>query len=327
MPSLLWFLFLVSILQFSVKHNRAANTTVDNVLWALSEMFLYFFDAALNHAISWAVDEFIPQSVFDSSTNTTMSASTSAPCPTGKDQPACEDNDCAGDDIVATCTAAGPKSKCSCAPLVTPFVNSVDVAWLRGQQTLLGSMISVGKSMNPPKPTLSCADDSPAHLDRDWAIGSVSSFCNSYMGKNASPNMPIEQNYAEGTQENFDNGVGQNTTLSIVVAPECSQNFTQYNIDIDQCNVALNSTIEECDTTGPKDGKHGGKVSYGCIVYANDPQTHPPSPSSTDSSTPSPSADSSHCSINDDCNFRTCPIGPSTCETYGAPGVNEQGLK
>lgn len=220
-----------------------------------------------------------------------------------------------------------PNQNARVAPLVTPFVNSVDVAWLRGQQTLLGSMISVGKSVNPPKPTLSCANDSPAHLDRDWAIGSVSSFCNSYMGKNASPNMPIEQNYAEGTQENFDNGVGQNTTLSIVVAPECSQNFTQYNIDIDQCNVALNSTIEECDTTGPKDGKHGGKVSYGCIVYANDPQTHPPSPSSTDSSTPSPSADSSHCSINDDCNFRTCPIGPSMCETYGAPGVNEQGLK
>ena len=296
---------------------------VDDVLWALAEMFLYFFDEALNHAVPWAVDQFIPQNDFDTSNSTSNSTSTSGPCAIGKDTPACPDKDCQGDVTAATCTAAGPKSKCSCAPLVTPFVNLVDVNWFLAQQQILTSLASFRNNLKAPKPTLSCANDGPAHLDRDWAIGSVASFCESYVGKNISQDMPIQQNFAEGTQENFDNGVGQNTTLSISWAPECnaldSNNKPLYNIDIDECNNALNTTIEQCDTKGPNDGKHGGKVRMGCIVYDNAPQTHPPSAIPTESST--------YCTSDDQCGWRKCPMGPSTCETFGAPGVNEQGLK
>ena len=299
------------------------------MLWALAEMFLYFFDEALNHAVPWAVDQFIPQSEFDTNNTTSNSTSTSGLCATGKDTPACPDKDCQGDVTVATCTAAGPKSKCSCAPLVTPFVNLVDTNWFLAQQKILTSLGSFRNNLKAPKPTLSCANDGPARLDRDWAIGSVASFCESYVGKNISQDMPIQQNFAQGTQENFDNGVGQNTTISISWASECNtldNNKPLYNIDIDECNNALNTTIEQCDTKSPKDGKHGGNVRMGCIVYANAPQTHPPSPSTSDPSQTS-QVGIPWCLTDDECAWRHCPTRPSTCETFGAPGVNLQGHK
>ena len=288
-------------------------------------MFLYFFDDAINHAIAWAEEDFIPQSDLDVSSTSTTTA-TSGPCPTGKDQPACEDADCSGVNSVATCTAPGSNSKCSCAPLITPFVNNIDVAWLFGQQTILSSLVSMANNQPPPKPTPSCNNDGPAHLERDWAIGEVSIFCNENFQKLVTPNAPVTQNFAEGTQENFDDDVGQNTTFSISWNQACNDTLgpQSYSIQIDECNRNLNSTIDDCDSTGPSDGKHGGAVTQGCVVFGNQPQTHPAAAASSAAPT---GARSSYCTSDADCTWRPCPIGPSTCDTFGAPTVNPEGLK
>ena len=280
-------------------------------------MFLYFFDEAINHAIAWADEDFIPQSDLDVSSTSTTTTTTGGPCPTGKDQPACEDADCSGVNSVATCTAPGPNSKCSCAPLITPFVNSIDVAWLFGQQTILSSLVSMANNQPPPKPTPSCNNDGPAHLERDWAIGEVSTFCNENFQKLVTPNAPVTQNFAEGTQENFDDGVGQNTTFSISWNQACNDTLgpQSYSIQIDECNRNLNSTIDDCDATGPSDGKHGGAVTQGCVVFGNQPQAAPTG------------ASSNYCTSDADCTWRRCPIGPSTCDTFGAPTINPQGFK
>ena len=138
----------------------------DAVLWALAEMFLYFFDEAINHAVQWAIDEFIPEDDFQDATAATSapSATTSGPCPTGSNKPACEDADCSGDDKIATCTASGSNSACACAPLVTPFINSVDVGWLLGQAQILSTMHTTdGGGSSAAKPT--CMADGAPWLD------------------------------------------------------------------------------------------------------------------------------------------------------------------
>ena len=127
-------------------------------------MFLYFFDEAINHAVEWAVNEFIPETDFEDTKATATTTSSSGPCPTGSNKPACEDTDCKGDDGVATCTAAGSKSKCPCAPLVTPFINSVDVGWLLGQAAILSTMHTTdGGNGGGAKPT--CMADGAPWLD------------------------------------------------------------------------------------------------------------------------------------------------------------------
>lgn len=218
-----------------------------------------------------------------------------------------------------------PEVNCSCASLFTPFADLVDDGWLDTQQKILASMVSYGKSANAPKPTLNCAYNGPAHLNRDWALGQVSTFRNSNMNKRVLPKTPaISQKYVEGTQEYFVAGTGQNITLSIGWAPgdACNKkgDGRAYPVDVDECNKQLKDTIEQCDTSGPTDGKHGGQVTEGCIIFANAPQTHPPSSSATPSS-------ESYCTSDSDCTSERCPIGSSTCEPFGAPGVNPQGLK
>ncbi|KAL9637154.1 MAG: hypothetical protein Q9164_002378 [Protoblastenia rupestris] len=132
----------------------------DPVLWALAEMFLYFFDDALNKAAAWDTNELIPKTEFEESSKTTSAGGS---CPSNEKKPACPDKDCGGDDVVATCTAAGEKSNCACAPLVTPFVNSVDAEWLIGQQKVIGSLVSAGSNPSDAKPT--CMADGAPWMD------------------------------------------------------------------------------------------------------------------------------------------------------------------
>ena len=133
----------------------------------LAELFLYLFDEALSHASALTDKDFIPQSDFE--VNSAMSTTTTSrrSCPTGENSPACPDADCRGQNPKATCTQSGPKSKFSCAPLLTPCVNTVHFAWLFAQQTTSSSMVSLANNQPPPKPTPSCNNEGSAHLQSD----------------------------------------------------------------------------------------------------------------------------------------------------------------
>ena len=160
---------------------------------------------------------------------------------------------------------------------ITPFIKSVDVGWLFAQQTILSSLVSVANNQPPPNPTSSCYNGCPAHLNRDWAIGDVALLCNENFGMLITPNTPISQNIAERTQEGFDAGVGQNTTFTFSWNQACNDTVgpQSYHVQVDECNRNLNTTIDDCDTTGPSAGNFGGTLTQVCVVFDNQPQTHP----------------------------------------------------